>query len=149
MKKKFVTFLLGDRLYGIDIMKVKGIEKVENIYVLPNVPKTIRGVFKLRNAIIPIFDLKKRFTFEEDKTNTDTIILINTNDMEIAILIDKVKMVFEIDESLIQNPPVLNSGINRDYLKGISRIDDDTILMIIDIDKLFSKEELQSLKNNL
>lgn len=149
MKKKFVTFLLSDRLYGIDIMKVKGIEKVENIYVIPNMPKTIRGVFKLRNSIIPIIDLKKRFTFEEDKTQTDIIILIVTNEMEIAILIDKVKMVFEIEESNIQTPPILNTGINKDYLKGICKIDDDKMLMIIDIDKLFSKEELQTLKNNL
>ncbi len=149
MKKKFVTFLLSDRLYGIDIMKVKGIEKVENIYVIPNMPKTIRGVFKLRNSIIPIIDLKKRFTFEEDKTQTDIIILIVTNEMEIAILIDKVKMVFEIEESNIQTPPILNTGINKDYLKGICKIDDDKMLMIIDIDKLFSKEELQTLKNNI
>lgn len=146
MKKKFVTFLLGNRLYGIDIMKVKGIEKVENIFVLPNMPKSIRGVFKLRNTIIPIVDLKKRFTFEEDKTNTDTLILVTTNDMEIGILIDKVKMVFEIDEKNIQIPPVLNTGINKDYLTGITKIDDQNMLMIVDIDKLFSKEELQSLK---
>jgi len=149
MKKKFVTFLLSDRLYGIDIMKVKGIEKVENIYVIPNMPKTLRGVFKLRNSIIPIIDLKKRFTFEEEQTKIDIIILLETNGMEIAILIDKVKMVTEIDESKIQTPPVLNTGINKDYLKGISKLDDSNILMIIDIDKLFSKEELQSFKDKL
>jgi purine-binding chemotaxis protein CheW len=149
MKQKFVTFLLGDRLYGLDIMKVKGIEKVENIYIIPNMPKSIRGVFKLRNSIIPIIDLKKRFTFEEDQTNLDIIILVKTNEMELGILIDKVKMVFEIEESNIQPPPILNSGINRDYLKGITKIDDKNLLMIIDLDKLFSKEELLSLKSHL
>ncbi|MCR4422118.1 MAG: chemotaxis protein CheW [Spirochaetales bacterium] len=149
MKQKFVTFLLGDRLYGLDIMKVKGIEKVENIYIIPNMPKSIRGVFKLRNSIIPIIDLKKRFTFEEDQTNLDIIILVKTNEMELGILIDKVKMVFEIEESNIQTPPILNSGINRDYLKGITKIDDKDLLMIIDLDKLFSKEELLSLKSHL
>ncbi len=149
MKKKFVTFLLSNKLYGIDIMKVKGIEKVENIYVLPNMPKTIRGVFKLRNSIIPIVDLKKRFKFDEDKTDINTIILVETNGMEIAILIDKIKMVLEIDESEIQLPPVLNTGINRDYLKGITKVGETDILMLIDIDKLFSKEELQSLKDKL
>lgn len=149
MKQKFVTFLLGDRLYGLDIMKVKGIEKVENIYIIPNMPKSIRGVFKLRNSIIPIIDLKKRFTFEEDQTNLDIIILVKTNEMELGILIDKVKMVFEVEESNIQTPPILNSGINRDYLKGITKIDDKDLLMIIDLDKLFSKEELLSLKSHL
>ncbi len=149
MKKKFVTFLLSDRLYGIDIMKVKGIEKVENIYVVPNMPKTIRGVFKLRNSIVPVVDLKKRFTFDESQTKIDTIILIETNGMEIAILIDKVKMVYEIDENEIQSPPVLNTGINKDYLTGISKIDDTNILMLIDIDKLFSKEELKSFKDRI
>lgn len=149
MKEKFVTFLLGDRLYGIDIMKVKGIEKVQNIYIIPNMPKTIRGVFKLRNSIIPVIDLKKRFTFEEEQTQIDIIILVETNSMEIGILIDKVKMVCEIEDNKIQSPPVLNTGIKKDYLKGISKIDEQNMLMIIDIDKLFSKEELQSLKDNL
>ncbi|HPC39102.1 MAG TPA: chemotaxis protein CheW [Exilispira sp.] len=149
MKQKYVTFLLGDRLYGLDIMKVKGIEKVENIYIIPNMPKTIRGVFKLRNSIIPVIDLKKRFTFNEEETNIDTIVLVNTNEMELGILIDKVKMVFEVDTSEIQPPPILNTGINKDYLKGITKVDDKNVMLIIDLDKLFSKEELLSLKSHL
>lgn len=144
MKKKFVTFLLQNQLYGIDIMQVKGIEKLDNIFVIPNMPPTIRGVFKLRNSIIPIVDLKKRFKFDEDSTKIDTIILVETHEMSIAILIDRVKMVCEVDDSTIQPPPVLNSSINKEYLSGVSQLDKDTILMIINIDKLFSKDELQS-----
>ncbi len=144
MKKKFVTFLLQNQLYGIDIMQVKGIEKLDNIFIIPNMPPTIRGVFKLRNSIIPIVDLKKRFKFDEDSTKSDIIILVETHEMNIAILIDRVKMVCEVDDSTIQPPPVLNSSINKEYLSGVSQLDKDTILMIINIDKLFSKDELQA-----
>lgn len=145
MRKKYVTFQLGSEVYGIDIMKVKGIEKVHDIFVVPNLPETIRGVFKLRNTIIPIFDLKKRFRFETQSTDTNTLIIISANGMEIGVLIDKVRMVMEIEDQEIQPPPVLNTGINKEYLSGIGKPAENSIVVLIDIDRLFSQEEIKNL----
>lgn len=148
MGLQFVTFILEKEIYAIDIMKVSEVQEVKDIFKIPNLPKTIKGVFELRNNIIPVIDLKKRFKFKEESTNSNNLIIVNVNDMQIGILIDKIKQVIEIDESKIQPPPILNSGINKEYITGVYKMEDEEnkLIIIIDIDKLFSQEELYKLK---
>jgi purine-binding chemotaxis protein CheW len=149
MEKKYVTFHLGKEVYAIDIMYVRAVYKLDVIYKLPNMPESIKGVFKVRNNIVPIVDLKQRFVFEGTDDSSSTVLVVNVNDMEIAIIIDKVKKVLDIDSSIIQPPPVLNSGIQKEYLVGIAKIGDnkDDIVLIIDIQRLFSQSEISKLKN--
>lgn len=149
MERKYVTFHLGNEVYAIDIMFVKAVYKLEVIYRLPNMPESIKGVFKVRNNIVPIVDLKQRFVFEGTDDSSSTVLVINVNGMEVAIIIDKVRKVIDIDSSLIQPPPVLNSGIQKEYLTGIAKIGDnkEDIILIIDIQKLFSVSEISKLKN--
>ncbi|MCX8059504.1 MAG: chemotaxis protein CheW [Spirochaetes bacterium] len=149
MEKKYVTFHLGSEIYAIDIMFVKAVYKLEVIYRLPNMPESIKGVFKVRNNIVPIVDLKQRFVFEGTDDSSSTVLVVNVNGMEIAIIIDKVRKVIDIDSSVIQPPPVLNSGIQKEYLVGIAKIGDnkEDIILIIDIQKLFSPSEISKLKN--
>ncbi len=147
MLKKYVTFYIDEEVYAIDIMQVKTVHKLEKLYKLPNMPDSIKGVFKLRNNIVPIVDLKKQFNFEGKETKSDNVIVIVVDGMEIGIMIDKVKQVNEIDEDSIQPPPVLNTGINKEYLTGVSRMNENELVILININKLFSHSELSKLKD--
>ena len=148
MVRQYVTFLLENEIYAIDIMRVREVQEVKNIYKVPNLPPTIKGVFELRNNIIPVIDLKKRFNFKETNTKSDNLIIINVNNMQIGILIDKVKQVMHIDEDAIQPPPVLNTGINKEYLIGVykTKSNNEELIIIVDVNKIFSREELMRLK---
>mgnify|MGYP006303569557 CR=1 FL=1 len=148
---QMVTFQLGEELYGIDIMKVDGIVREENIRSIPNAPHYVEGIFNLRGNIIPVISLHKRFHLqpaqlsEEDKLLSGMVI-INLNNMLIGIIIDKVSRVLTIEKEKIQPPPQMISGIGAEYIKGVTQ-EDDKYLIILDIYRLFDPKELRQLGN--
>ncbi|MBN2545347.1 MAG: purine-binding chemotaxis protein CheW [Spirochaetes bacterium] len=143
-----VTFKISSELYGIDIMDVMEIIRLCEITPIPNSPDFIDGVINLRGDIIPIVDLKKRFNFDE-KTFTEEeellrgIIIILVNDLRIGIIIDQVYKVINIYREEIKPPPQMITGIGAEYIQGVVKLEEDDILLILlNIKKLFSKKEL-------
>ncbi|NOY09097.1 MAG: chemotaxis protein CheW [Spirochaetes bacterium] len=146
---QLVTFYLGKETYGIDIMDVKEIVKLQEIRSIPNAPSYVGGILNLRGTIIPVINLHKRFNFlETEKTNEEKllsgIIIINVDDKLIGIIIDKVSRVLSIETESIKPPPQAISGIGAEYINGV--VDNESgYLIILDIKRLFSKTELRQL----
>ncbi len=151
-KKSFVSFRIGEELYGIDIMDVKEIIHLSEITPIPNAPEFVDGVINLRGKIIPIIDLGKRFNFAEKEFTEDElllkgIIIINVNSLLIGIIIDQVNRVLAIDDKLIQPPPQMISGIGAEFVHGVAKIEEQNneLLIILNIKKLFNRNELLQL----
>ncbi len=148
---QLVTFQLGEELYGIDIMKVDGIVREENIRPIPNAPPYVEGIFNLRGSIIPVINLHKRFHLkpadlsDEDKLLSGMVI-INLNNMLIGIIIDKVSRVLTVEKDRIQPPPQMISGIGAEYIQGVTQ-ENGGYLIILDIRRLFDPKELSQLGN--
>jgi len=148
-QKQLVTFQLGQELYGIDIMSVDGIVRVEDVRSIPNAPLYVEGIFNLRGEIIPIINLHKRFQLkkalmsEEDKLLSGFII-IDIDGMKLGMVIDKVSRVLTIDLDKLQPPPQMISGIGAEYIQGVVNRDDG-YLIVLDIHRLFDPKELQQL----
>jgi len=146
-----VTFKISSELYGIDIMDVMEIIRLCEVTPIPNSPDFIDGVINLRGDIIPIVDLKKRFNFEEKSFTEEEellrgIIIIYANDLRIGIIIDQVYRVINIGRDEIKPPPQMITGIGAEYIQGVVKLDEDDILLILlNIKKLFSKKELLQL----
>ncbi len=146
----FVTFKISNELYGINIMEVNEIIKLTEITSIPNAPEFVEGVITLRGEIIPIVDLGKRFNFPKKEFTEDEellrgIIIINVEDMTIGIIIDQVNRVINITREQIQPPPQIIAGIGAEYIQGVVKLEDSTLLVILNINKLFSKKELMLL----
>ena len=98
---QLVTFQLGDELYGVNIMDVKEIVRLQNVRVIPNSPYYVEGIINLRGEIIPIIDLHKRFRIQAlAKEETDFeggFIILNIDNNKIGIIIDKVACVIVND----------------------------------------------------
>lgn len=147
---QLVTFQLGAEQYGVDIMDVEGIVKVEEIREIPNAPGYVEGIFNLRGEIIPVISLHRRFQIrkaelsEEDELLSGFII-VNIDGMQLAIIIDKVSRVVTVNISEIQPPPQMISGIGAEYIRGVINREDH-YLIILDIRKLFNVRELQQLE---
>ncbi|KGE73497.1 chemotaxis protein CheW [Spirochaeta lutea] len=147
---QLVTFQLGQESYGIDIMDVEGIVKIEEIRDIPNAPSYVEGIFNLRGEIIPVINLHKRFHLtrlemtEEDELLSGFII-ISLDDMQLAVIIDKVSRVVTIDLDEIQPPPQMLTGIGAEYIQGVVNRD-DSYLIILDIRRMFNVRELQALE---
>ena len=146
---QLVTFQLGNELYGINIMDVKEIVRVQAIRGIPNAPTYVEGIFNLRCEIIPIINLHKRFhikklaTSEEDELLSGFVIL-DIDGMKLGIIIDRISRVITIEKEDIQPPPQMLTGIGAEYIRGVVR-QEDGYLIILNIRDLFNPKELQKL----
>jgi purine-binding chemotaxis protein CheW len=148
-QNQLVTFQLGEELYGINIMDVKEIVRVQDIRAIPNAPTYVEGIFNLRSEIIPIINLHKRFHLkkilnsEEDELLSGFII-IDIDGMKLGVIIDRVSRVVTIEKEDIQPPPQMLSGIGAEYIQGVVR-QEQGYLIILDIRDLFNPKELQKI----
>lgn len=147
---QLVTFRLGNELYGVDIMSVKEIVKIQPIRPIPNAPNYMVGILNLRGEIIPIIDLHRRFhiDFANGEDELDELesgfIIISIDGTQMGIIIDRVSRVASVDTAEIQAAPRMSGGIGSEYIKGVVR-NDDGYLIILDIIKLFDPKELQKI----
>jgi purine-binding chemotaxis protein CheW len=147
--KQLVTFQLGEELYGVNIMDVKEIVRVQAIRAIPNAPAYVEGIFNLRSEIIPIINLHKRFhlrkliTSEEDELLSGFVIL-DIDGMKLGVIIDRISRVVTIEKEDIQPPPQMFSGIGAEYIQGVVR-QEEGYLIILDIRDLFNPKELQKI----
>jgi purine-binding chemotaxis protein CheW len=147
---QLVTFQLGDKLYGINIMDVKEIQRMQEMRSIPNTPPFVEGIFKLRSDIIPVinlhhrFHIKKLLTGEENKL-LNGIIILDIDGMRLGIIIDKVSRVISIGRDQVQPPPQIISGIGAEYIVGVINREDG-YLILLDIRRLFNSRELQQLE---
>ena len=146
---QLVTFQLGEELYGVNIMDVKEIVRVQGIRPIPNAPTYVEGIFNLRSEIIPIISLHKRFhlrkliTSEEDELLSGFII-VDIDGMKLGIIIDRISRVVTVEKDEIQPPPQMISGIGAEYIQGVVH-QDEGYLIILDIRDLFNPKELQKI----
>lgn len=146
---QLVTFRLGEELYGVNIMDVKEIVRLQNVRVIPNAPYYVEGIIKLRSEIIPIIDLHKRFNIQstakpEDIEMEGGFIILDIEGSKIGIIIDKVERVVTIKEEDVKEPPQMLSGIGNEYIEGVVR-EEHGYLIMLNTRKLFNASELQKI----
>ena len=147
---QLVTFQLGVEHYGVDIMDVKEIQRIPQTRQIPNAPSYVEGIFKLRNNIIPVINLHKRFHLKKAELGDEEkllngIVVLDIDGMQIGVIIDKVSRVVTLDFHQIQPPPKMLSGIGAEYIQGVFH-QEEGYLIILDIRKLFNPRELQQLE---
>ena len=145
---QLVTFQLGEELYGVNIMDVKEIVRLQNVRVIPNAPYYVEGIINLRGEIIPIIDLHKRFRIQaikkEEMDFDGGFIILNIDNSKIGIIIDKVARVVTVKKEEIKDPPQMLSGIGSEYIEGVIR-EETGYLIMLNIRKLFNAKELQKI----
>ena len=149
---QLVTFQLGEELYGVDIMDVKEIVKIQAVRSIPNAPYYVEGIFNLRSEIIPIINLHKRFHLKKMEVSEDDVsgefeggfIILNIDGLKIGIIIDRIARVISVNKEEVQSPPQMLSGIGTEYIHGVVR-QDNGYLIILDIRSLFNPKEMQKI----
>ncbi|MBP5443285.1 MAG: chemotaxis protein CheW [Treponema sp.] len=150
---QLVTFQLGDELYGVDIMDVKEIVKVQSVRPIPNAPYYVEGIINLRGEIIPIINLHKRFHLQKLVVdNTDDLydddeggfIILDIEGNKIGIIIDRINRVVSVEKGEIKPPPQMISGIGTEYIDGVIN-QEKSYLIILNTRKMFSARELQKI----
>lgn len=143
---EYMKFVLGSMQYAIELPKIREILTYpEMITVLPNVPEYVKGLINLRGDVVPVLDLRVKFKTGEIKNNENTaVIAVVTKDKRmIGIVVDKVDDVQRLDLSMLAPVSEIGSAISSKYLKGFVRLDNNEMLVIMDIEAVVAKSELE------
>ena len=148
---KHLIFQLGERLYGIPILKVNEINGLMDITPVPKTPNFMKGIINLRGKIIPVMDLRLKFDMPEKEYDEQTCIIIvnipvGNEKKQIGILVDTVSEVYDIPMSEIEAPPSYGTNNSEEsFLNGIGKVK-GYVVMLLNIEKVvFSEEVIQLL----
>ncbi|TFH86699.1 chemotaxis protein CheW [Billgrantia azerbaijanica] len=139
---EFLVFSLGDEEYAIDILKVQEIRGYENVTRIANTPDFIKGVTNLRGVIVPIVDLRIKFHLDKvEYAGQTVVIVVNVEDRIVGIVVDGVSDVMTLSPDQIKPAPEFGVTLSSDFLSGLGSLD-DRMLVIVDIDKLLTSDEM-------
>ncbi len=142
LEGKYLTFVLGEESYGLEILKVREIIGVMEITSVPQSPEFIKGVINLRGKVIPVIDLRLKFGMEEiDPTEETCIIVVDIQGAQMGILVDTVSEVLDIAANQIEASPSFGSRVNTEFILGMGKSKGE-VKILLDIDRVLSPEEL-------
>lgn len=131
LSNRYLSFLIDKQSYALelkDIVEIIGIQKITEI---PNIKSYIEGVINLRGSIVPIINIRKRFKKElidfDEKT---CIIIINTEQTEIGLIVDEVSEVLNIDEELLSPKPVTHKGSESRFIMNVARVNQEVKIVL-------------------
>jgi purine-binding chemotaxis protein CheW len=143
MSSQYVVFSLNDQKYGIEISKIKEVFSYRKITPLPHVKSFVKGIINLRGVILPVFDLREKFELAAASYSPfHVIIVVEIAGRVMGIIADEISDVMEILPEDFQATSNLPPGINREFLKGVGKKEED-MTILLDVDRLLSAEELE------
>jgi len=144
--RQYLSFKLDEEEFALDISKVREVLDFTKITKVPQTPDFMKGVINLRGSVVPVVDLNKKFSIKDTTKTVNTRIIIGEVDIEgdnvvLGVLADSVHEVMELEPESIEPAPRIGTKLNTDFIKGMGKRDEEFV-MILDIDKIFSLEEL-------
>lgn len=142
LTSQYVTFLLGNETYGISILKLNEIIAYQESTTIPNVPGFIKGVLNLRGIVVPVIDLRERFSMETKAYDQFTVIMIlDVSGRIMGLIVDAVSDVITLNKEDIKPRPNFSTEISMHFIHGMG-VKDNKFIILLDVDKLLSDEEL-------
>lgn len=144
--RQFVIFTINGEEFGLDIENISSIERMLEIFKIPNAPGYIEGLANLRGKVYTIFNLRKRFNLPCPEFDDNTkVIITNASASEIGIIVDEVKEIVKLDESAFEPAPEALSNLKDRFLSGTAKLDDRLVLML-DLEKVLTEQDIQTVK---
>ncbi|MEM7106617.1 MAG: chemotaxis protein CheW [Bacteroidota bacterium] len=150
--QSYLTFKLDNEIFGSSVNRVLEIIEVPKITRVPQAPEFMRGVINLRGRVLPVIDTRIKFGMSgiEDTVDTCIVVLnveVDNQEIVLGALVDAIEAVLDIEDHEIQDPPAFQSGYRSDLITGMVKRDDNFILML-DMEKVFSSQEITMLKES-
>ena len=140
--REYLSFVLGDAHYCIDILKVQEIRTYEAPTRIANTPEFIKGVMNLRGNIVPIIDLRVKFGLPEQRYDTQTVVIVlNVAKRTVGVVVDGVSDVIAVAAADIKPPPELGGALDTRYLQGLATVGGQMMIMI-DIERLMTSRDM-------
>ena len=147
---QYLTFKLADEVFALDVAKVREILEYTGITKVPRTPDFVRGVINLRRSVVPVIDLRLKFGMSATEHTVNTCIVVVEVQLEdealiLGALADSVQEVVEMEPEQIEAAPHIGTHLNTDFIRGMGKLD-NRFIMILDIDKVFTNDELETVQ---
>ncbi len=139
-----LTFVLGKETYGVDILRVQEIRGWSAVTKIPHAPPHVLGVLNLRGSIVPIVDLRMRFSLERAEYTTVTVIIVVSvisaaGRRDFGVVVDGVSDVVDVNPEQVKAAPELGAKGSTDYIRGLVPVA-DRMVVLLDIDRLIGSD---------
>jgi purine-binding chemotaxis protein CheW len=142
---QLVSFKLGSEEFGLEILKVQEIIRMQELTRVPNSPDFVEGVINLRGKVIPVVGLRKRFGLPQcDQDKQTRIVVTEVGGDVLGFVVDSVSEVLRIPKDTVEPPPRLGK-VEREYICGVGKLN-DRLLILLDVDRLMSESEFEALE---
>jgi len=143
---EFLTFRIGTEEYGIDILRVQEIRSYEAPTRIANAPEFIKGVVNLRGVIVPIVDLRVKFSLGEPAYDEFTVVIVlNVANRVVGVVVDSVSDVLELRQNQIRPAPQFNTAVDSSFITGVGTVVDgerERMLILVNIEQLMSSTDM-------
>jgi purine-binding chemotaxis protein CheW len=149
----YLSFRLSEEVFAINVSKVINILEMSHITRIPKAPDYMKGVINLRGTVLPVVDLRVKFGLTEKENTVDTSIIVLSIDLNeepilLGIQVDAVREVLELKNNEIAPAPTIGTKYNSGFIEGMWRME-EKFIMILDINKVFSTDEVIDFKEQL
>ncbi|MBA4390324.1 MAG: chemotaxis protein CheW [Syntrophus sp. (in: bacteria)] len=144
--RQYLTFQLGEEVFALGVSNVREILEFTTVTKVPKTPEFMRGVINLRGSVVPVLDMRLKFGLTRTEKTVDTCIIVVEVSLDgenaiIGALVDSVQEVFDLEPDQVEPAPKIGTQLKTEFIKGMGKRDDHFIILL-DIDKVFSSEEL-------
>ncbi len=148
----YLTFELEDEIFAVDVSQVREVLDLTTISKVPRSPEFMRGVINVRGSVVPVMDLRTKFGMNLVESTVNTRIIITEINMDakkivLGAIADSVNDVLELEPDQIEEPPEIGSRWRSEFIKGIGK-GEDKFIIILNVDRVFSTEELAVAQDN-
>lgn len=141
---QLVTFELAGEEFAVDILAVREINRMMELTRVPQSPPEVEGVINLRGKIIPVLDLRKRFSLPAGaRDEHNRIVVVEVHGRVLGFIVDRVHEVLRISSEIVEPAPAMVCSIDSDFIAGVGKLD-DRLLILLDIGRLFSGDQAES-----
>ncbi|HHC72863.1 MAG TPA: purine-binding chemotaxis protein CheW [Thiotrichales bacterium] len=145
-REQYLSFLLGDEEYAVDILKVQEIKGWSGVTPIPNCADYVKGVINLRGTIVPVVDLRLRFGLPASEYGPLTVVIVlrivgGGRGRIMGVVVDAVADVHNLPVEELKPPPTFGASVDTEYLRGLATVE-ERMLILLDIDRLLSSGEL-------
>ena len=142
---KFLTFLLAEESYGVEVLRIREIIRMQKITPVPQMPAHVKGVINLRGKVIPVVDLRLKFNLNaEEATERTCVIVVDVDNGQgvntlLGLVVDTVEEVLNVTENNVEPSPDFGTRLSTECCLGIAKVKDN-VITLLDIEKVVSAE---------
>jgi len=137
---QYLTFMLAGEEYGVEILKVQEIKGWDTVTPIPNTPDHVLGVLNLRGAVVPIVDLRSRFSLDSIVYGPTTVVVVvkmldEDQERTVGLVVDAVADVYRLESNEIQPAPDMGGTIHTDFVRGLATVEEKMVILL-EVDSL-------------